>query len=71
MEKLFFGFCGGEERCIQGFGGAPERLHGKPRRRFKNNIKMDLKVGWSHVLDCLAEDRDMWRAIVNAVMNLW
>jgi hypothetical protein len=35
----------------------------------KDNIKMDLPVGWSHELD-LAEDRGKWRALVNAVMNL-
>ena len=35
----------------------------------KDNIKMDLPVGWWHELD-LAEDRENWRAVVNAVMNL-
>jgi len=38
----------GEERHIQGFGGKPEGLrpHGRSRRRWKDNIKMDLqKVG--------------------------
>jgi hypothetical protein len=40
--------CGGEERCIQGFGGNPKGKgpFGKPRRRWEDNIKMDLqKVG--------------------------
>ena len=45
---------GGEERCIQGFGGEPEgwRLLGKPRHRWKSSIKMDLReVGWGQGLD--------------------
>jgi hypothetical protein len=55
--------------------GKPEgrRPLGRPRRRWKDNIKMDLKeVGWG-VMDLidLAEDRDMWRPFVNAVMNIW
>jgi len=46
--------------------GKPEgkKPLGRPRRRWKDNIKMDLQeVG-------LGQDRDMWRALVNAVMNL-
>jgi hypothetical protein len=38
-----------------------------------DNIKMDLQeVGWEGVdwID-LAQDSDRWRAVVNAVMNLW
>jgi hypothetical protein len=52
-----------------------EKLEGKrplgiPRRRWVDNIKMDLReIGWDG-LDDLAEDRDQWRALVNAVMNL-
>jgi hypothetical protein len=45
---------------------------GRPRRRWVNNIKMDLReTGWDNV-DCidLAQDRDHWRALVNTVMNL-
>jgi hypothetical protein len=48
-----------------------ERLLGKSRPRWEDNIKMDLQgVGW--VIECidLYEDRDRWRAVVNAVMNL-
>jgi len=35
---------GGKERCIQGFGGKPEgkKPLGRPRRRWKVNMKMDL-----------------------------
>jgi hypothetical protein len=45
---------------------------GRPRRRWKDNIKMDLQeVGWGCMdwID-MAQDRDRWRALVIAVMNL-
>ena len=54
--------------------GKPEgkRHLGRPRHRWEDNIKMDLRE-----LGCdpgewmdLAEDRDQWRAYVRAVMNL-
>ena len=44
----------------------------RPRRRCEDNIKMDLReVGWAD-MDWinLAQDRDRWRALVSAVMNL-
>jgi hypothetical protein len=54
--------------------GKPEgrRPLGRPRRRWVDNIKMDLvEIGWSGVgWIGLAQDRDKWRALVNAVMNL-
>jgi hypothetical protein len=45
---------------------------GKPRRRWENNIKMDLReVGWVGMNWIeLARDRDRWRTLVNALMNL-
>ena len=54
--------------------GKPEgkRPLGRPRRRWEDNIKMDLQevgcggVDWIE----LAQDRDRWGALVNAVMNL-
>jgi hypothetical protein len=54
--------------------GKPEekRPLGRPRHRWVNNIKIDLReVGWDGMdwID-LAQDRDRWRALVNAVMNL-
>jgi hypothetical protein len=54
--------------------GNPEgkRPLGRPRRRWVDNIKMDLReIGWDGG-DCidLAQDRDQWRALVNVVMNL-
>jgi hypothetical protein len=53
--------------------GNPEekRPLGRPRRRWVDNIKLDLReIGWDGMdwID-LAQDRDQWRALVNAVMN--
>jgi len=56
------------------WAGKPEekRPLGRPRRRWKDNIRMDLQevecegVEWFEV----AQDGDRWRALVNAVMNL-
>jgi hypothetical protein len=54
--------------------GKPEgkRSLERPRRRWVDNIEMDLlEIGWGGVdWIGLGQDRDMWRALVNAVMNL-
>jgi hypothetical protein len=54
--------------------GKPEgkRPLGRPRRKWVDNIKMDLlEISWGGVdWVYLAQDRDKWRALVNAVMNL-
>jgi hypothetical protein len=54
--------------------GKPEgkRLLGRPRRRWVDNIRMDLgEVGWGGVdWNGLAKDRNRWRAVVNSVLNL-
>jgi hypothetical protein len=44
----------------------------RPRCRWEDGIKMDLReMGWESVEQIhLAQDRDRWRALVNAVMNL-
>jgi hypothetical protein len=52
--------------------GRPEGRSPLGRPRWEDNIKMDLqKVEWEGVdwID-MAQDRDRWRAVVNAVMNL-
>jgi hypothetical protein len=54
--------------------GKPEgkTLLGRPRRRWVDNIKIDLReIGWNGMewID-LAQDRDQWRAHMNTVMNL-
>jgi hypothetical protein len=54
--------------------GHPEGMgtSGKPRRRWEDKIRLDLRetgwegVDWIH----LAEDRDQWRVLVKTVMNL-
>jgi hypothetical protein len=49
-----------------------KRPLGRPRRSWADNIKIDLlEIGWDGVdWIGLAQDRDKWRALVNAVMNL-
>ena len=49
-----------------------KRPLGRPRRRWVDNIKMDLwEVGGGGDWMDLAQDRDRWRALVNTVMNFW
>jgi hypothetical protein len=54
--------------------GKPEgkKPLGRPRRRWVNNIKLDLKEIGRDCMDWIdrAQDRDQWRALVNTVMNL-
>ena len=68
--------CMGERRGIyRVLVGKPEvnRPLGRPKHRWEDNIKMDLQevgcggLNWIN----LAEDRDRWQALVNAVMNFW
>ena len=65
----------GEERGMyRVLVGKPEgrRPLGRPRRRWVDNIRMDLQeVGFGY-MDWigLAQDRDRWRTLVSAVMNL-
>jgi hypothetical protein len=49
-----------------------KRPLGRPRRRWVDNIRMDLvEVGWGDVdWIGLAKDRKRWRALVNSVLNL-
>jgi hypothetical protein len=72
---LYILFSMGERRnAYRALVGKPEgrRPLGRPRRRWEDNIKMDLRdVGWGAAdwID-LAQDRDRWRAFVYTVMNL-
>jgi len=54
--------------------GKPEgrRALGRPRRRWMDNIRMDLQEVGCVYMDWtgLAQDRDRWRTLVSAVMNL-
>jgi hypothetical protein len=64
----------GEERKVYKMVGKPEgkRPMGRPRRRWEDGIRMDLRgIGLGGVVwILLAQDRDRWRAVVSAVMNL-
>ena len=67
--------CMGEEKRVHRvLVGKPEgkRPLGRRRRSWVNNIRMDLQeVGCGHVdWIGLAQDRDRWRTLVSAVMNL-
>jgi len=68
--------CMGEGRGVyRVLVGKPEgrRPMGRPRHRWEDNIRMDLReVGhWCVDWMKLAQERDRWRALVSAVMNLW
>jgi hypothetical protein len=61
--------------CVSHFllVGRPEgrRPLGRPKHRWKDNIKMDIQeVGWGMDWIELAQDRDRWRTLANAVINL-
>jgi hypothetical protein len=49
-----------------------KRPLGRPRRRWEDNIKMDLQEVGCGGMDwiALAQERNMWRALVNAIMNI-
>jgi len=66
----------GEERGMyRVLVGKPEgrRPLGRPRRRWVDNIRMDLQEVGCGYMDWigLAQDRDRWQTLVSAVMNLW
>jgi hypothetical protein len=60
--------------AFKNFKGKPtgKRPLGRPRRRYEDNIRMDLKEIGINTRNCvdLAQDRDYWRALVNAAFNL-
>jgi hypothetical protein len=71
------------EYCLPGYGRGElhaefwlgnlrdRRPRGRLRRRWEDNININLReVGWGMKWSDVAQDRDRWRAVVNAVMNL-
>jgi len=64
----------GERRDYTGFwwGNLRKSPLGRPRRRWEDNIMMFFKERGCGCVDCiqLVQDRDSWRDLVNAVMNL-
>jgi hypothetical protein len=58
---------------MQSFGGKVIKTPlGRPRRRWEDNINIDLiEIGWCDVdWIHMAQDRDQWMALMNTVMNL-
>ena len=65
---------GGKLECFQNFKCKPtgKRPLGRPRRRWDDNIRMDLEdigINAGNWIDS-AQDIDYWRALVNAALNL-
>ena len=61
--------------CSQNVTGKPtgKRPLGRPRRRWEDNIRMDLEeigINSANWVD-LAQDKDYWRALANVALNLW
>jgi hypothetical protein len=63
-----------ERKVYKVLVGKPEvnRPLGRPRRRWEDGIRIDLREIGLEGMDWirLAQDRDQWRAVVSAVMNL-
>jgi hypothetical protein len=63
------------EKCTRFWWGKPEgkRPFGRPRRRWKDGIRLNLtEIDWRGLEWIqLAQDRYRWQALVNAVMDLW
>jgi len=60
------------EKCVKGFGDEAwgERPLGRSRRRWEDNIKKHLKIGWEgEDWICVAQEKDVWWTVVIAVTN--
>ena len=75
MRAELFHAGGSTEGQTDGYKEANSRFSplGRPRRRWVDNIRMDLQEVECGYMDWigLAQDRDRWRTLVSAVMNLW
>ena len=61
--EVYTGFCWGKPDG--------KRTLGRPTRRCEDNIKKDIQeMGWGYGLFDLVQDREKWRQLVNALMNL-
>ena len=59
-------------KILTGSKPAGKRPLGRPRRRWEDNIRMDLEeigINGGNLVDSV-QDRDYWRALVNAALNL-
>jgi hypothetical protein len=74
LDKCSISLWGEKRNAYRLLVGKPEgkKPLGRPRRRWVDNIRMDLgEVGWGDVdWIGLAKDRNRWRALVNSVLNL-
>ena len=75
-DSSVLGYCAmsaGMYSCCNISSGEPDgkRPLGRPRRRWEDNVKMDFQEMGCRDMDWteLAQDRERWRALVNAVMN--
>jgi hypothetical protein len=62
---------GRKQKCVQNFYSETRRIQlGKPRRRWKDNLKTGFEaVRWEGVEWIYLDHDDKWRAVVNTVMN--
>jgi hypothetical protein len=74
MNEIYIVIGREERNACRSLMGKPEgkRPLGRPRRRWVDDIRMDLgEMGWGDVdWIGLAKDRNRWRAVVNSVLNL-
>ena len=68
------GTCCQNESAFKILTGLPseKRAFGRPRHRWEDNIRMDLKEIVINIRNWIdsAQDRDYWKALVNAALNL-